>query len=188
MLGFWVIGAIIYITNYLLKHIASGLASWTIRHPDTPFILFGIFAVLSAVIIYCLFNDPMPIIFPSLYNTADDSSSDDISLPFIDKITNCESCNQKIPFEYDRCPYCGANRIWNIIKELTTLALSDRILTDLERETIVNKAVEGGISLKEINRYLDEQISIRLQSYSKADLCACPHCGGQIPLLSPRCL
>lgn len=186
LLYYLFLAAIIYAGKYVVKF----LLSTTSKHPETPFILFGIFLVLSAIIIYCLFNDPIPIAFKNLklYAESDETTSDDINLPFFDKITNCDYCNRKIPFDYVNCPYCGANRIWTIIKELTALALSDRILTDLERETIVNKAVEGGIPLKEINQYLDEQLKIRLQSYSKSDLRACPHCGAQIPLLSENCI
>ncbi|MBO4372078.1 MAG: zinc ribbon domain-containing protein, partial [Bacteroidales bacterium] len=41
---------------------------------------------------------------------------------------------------------------------------------------------------EEINNYLDDQLQLRLKSYTKVDLRACPHCGAQIPLISDECM
>ena len=74
------------------------------------------------------------------------------------------------------------------IKELVTLALSDRVLTYVERKTIVNAAIKEGISETEINQYLDNALHKRLQFYTKEELRSCPHCGAQIPLISDNCM
>ena len=74
------------------------------------------------------------------------------------------------------------------IANLTALALSDRILTYTERKTIVDAAVKEGVSEKEINQYLDDALSQRLNFYTKEELKSCPFCGAQIPLLSESCL
>ena len=105
-----------------------------------------------------------------------------------DKLSICKRCAELIPNDIGQCPFCGKEDIWNTIKNLTRLALADRVLTDLERETIVNKAEEGGISKEEINKYLDEQLNLRLKSYTKVDLRDCPYCGAQIPLISDECM
>lgn len=102
--------------------------------------------------------------------------------------TQCIKCQEKIPEDSEQCPFCGDFQIWPKIQKLTALALSDRVLTDLERKTIVNKAVELGISSEEINQYLDEQLNLRLKYYTKVDLRDCPYCGAQIPLISNECM
>ena len=66
------------------------------------------------------------------------------------------------------------------IKELVTLALSDRVLTYVERKTIVNAAIKEGISETEINQYLDDALNQRLKFYTKEELRSCPHCGAQV--------
>lgn len=104
------------------------------------------------------------------------------------KLTKCVKCTEIIPEDIDQCPFCGAMQIWPDIKKLTALALSDRVLTDLERRTIVNKAVKNGIKSEEINQFLDDQLNLRLESYTKVDLRDCPHCGAQIPLISDECM
>ena len=74
------------------------------------------------------------------------------------------------------------------IKELVELALSDRVLTFVERKTIVDAALKEGVSEEDINRFLDNALRERLQHYTKENLKRCPHCGGQIPLISDTCL
>ena len=74
------------------------------------------------------------------------------------------------------------------IIDLTSLALQDRVLTFRERETIVAEALKMGVSVADVNKYIDDSLSQRLQSYSKADLKCCPACGAQIPLISDMCL
>ena len=103
-------------------------------------------------------------------------------------LTRCVKCTEIIPEDIEQCPFCGTMQIWPNIKQLTALALSDRVLTDLERETIVQKAVSNGINRKEINEYLDDQLQLRLKSYTKVDLRDCPYCGAQIPLISDECM
>ena len=85
------------------------------------------------------------------------------------ELTKCVKCREKLPEDIEQCPFCGSMQILPEIKKLTALAISDRVLTDLERETIVNKAVESGISREEINQYLDDQLNLRLESYTKVD-------------------
>ena len=140
-------------------------------HRDFAWILLLIFiiAVIAGLIIY---NNQSEFIFIKTKKT---------------KI-KCQYCGKKIPVNADKCPFCHTNLIWQKIKDLTDLALSDRVLTDLERETIVNKAIKNGISRKEINNYLDNQLNQRLKTYTKVDLKDCPYCGGQIPLISDKCL
>ena len=103
-------------------------------------------------------------------------------------VTRCIKCNNAFPEEIEQCPFCGRMDIWPEINHLTALALSDRVLTDLERQTIVNKAIKCGISSEEINQYLDDQLNLRLKSYTKVELRDCPFCGAQIPLISDDCM
>ena len=77
--------------------------------------------------------------------------------------------------------------ISNKIAQLTALALRDRVMTYVERQTIVKAAIEEGTAEEEINAYLDKAFSERLKYYTKEDLTHCPHCGAQIPLLSDVC-
>ncbi|MBP5501784.1 MAG: zinc ribbon domain-containing protein [Bacteroidales bacterium] len=103
-------------------------------------------------------------------------------------LTRCVKCREKIPEELEQCPFCGKMQIWPELHKLSALALSDRVLTDLERHTIANKAIRNGISSEEINQYLDDQLNLRLKSYTKVDLRDCPYCGAQIPLISDECM
>ena len=79
-------------------------------------------------------------------------------------------------------------KITKKIKRLVDLALSDRVLTYVERQTIVKTAINSGISEKEINQYIDNALRKRLESYTKEELQHCPFCGAQIPLVSDECL
>ena len=74
------------------------------------------------------------------------------------------------------------------IKDLTMLALKDRILTVVEKQTIVNAALKEGTSESEIIQYINKTLETHLKSYSKEDLTHCPHCGALIPLISDDCL
>ena len=74
------------------------------------------------------------------------------------------------------------------IIQLTQLALSDKVLTYVERQTIVNAAISEGIAEQEINEYLDSMLTEKLSQYDKTSLKKCPHCGAQIPLVSDTCL
>ena len=81
-----------------------------------------------------------------------------------------------------------SKKIPNSIKELTALALQDRILTLKEREVIVKAALKKGMSKTEINDYLNKALEERLKYYSKEELKRCPFCGAQIPLVSDECM
>ena len=70
---------------------------------------------------------------------------------------------------------------------LTAEALKDRVLTFVERQTIVKAALKDGISESEVNQYLDSALQQRLKSYTKEELKHCPNCGAQIPLISDQC-
>lgn len=74
------------------------------------------------------------------------------------------------------------------IIQLTQLALSDKVLTYVERQTIVDAATSEGIAAQEINEYLDAMLTEKLSQYDKTSLKKCPHCGAQIPLVSDTCL
>ncbi|MBP5368081.1 MAG: hypothetical protein J6Z01_06505 [Bacteroidales bacterium] len=73
------------------------------------------------------------------------------------------------------------------IIDLTNLALTDRVLTYKERETIVDTAIKEGLTSEEINQYLDNALTERLKSFTKEELKCCPACGAQIPLISDMC-
>lgn len=73
------------------------------------------------------------------------------------------------------------------IIDLTNLALKDRTLTSIERETIVKAALNEGTSAEEINAFLDQALQNRQKSYTKEELKCCPNCGTQIPLISQQC-
>jgi len=77
--------------------------------------------------------------------------------------------------------------ISNRIAQLTALALKDKVLTFVERQTIVKAAIEEGIAEDEINSYLNKALEERMKTYSKEELTSCPCCGGQIPLISDEC-
>ena len=70
---------------------------------------------------------------------------------------------------------------------LTAEALKDRVLTFVERQTIVKAALKEGISESEVNQYIDNALQQRLKSYTKEELKQCPTCGAQIPLISNQC-
>ena len=73
------------------------------------------------------------------------------------------------------------------IADLTRLAISDRVLTFRERETILAEARAEGIPDAETNAFLDGMLAQRLKSFSKEELKDCPACGAQIPLISDQC-
>lgn len=72
--------------------------------------------------------------------------------------------------------------------DLAHLALSDRVLTYTERQTIAKAAMEEGTPEEEINTVLDNMLTQRLKFFTKEELRNCPHCGAQIPLISDTCL
>jgi len=73
------------------------------------------------------------------------------------------------------------------IMMLTAEALKDRVLTYVERQTIVKAALNDGIPEAEINQYINNALQRRLNDFSREELKRCPACGSQIPLLSHQC-
>lgn len=74
------------------------------------------------------------------------------------------------------------------IKKLTELALKDKVLTEVERDTIVKAALEAGVTQREIDSYIQQATDKRLHSiYSKDEMTHCPFCGGLAPLISDIC-
>lgn len=73
------------------------------------------------------------------------------------------------------------------ILDLVTLALQDRELTFTERNTIIQKAVEEGTAVAEINAVIDNMLEQRLRSYTKEELGSCPGCGHGVPLIADQC-
>ena len=69
--------------------------------------------------------------------------------------------------------------------------LTDGVLTDKERQVILNKAEKMGLDRDEIDLYLDAEVQkIDQQSdvaVRKAKSKACPYCGAPIPLLTDKC-
>ncbi|MBO4772100.1 MAG: zinc ribbon domain-containing protein [Bacteroidales bacterium] len=78
--------------------------------------------------------------------------------------------------------------ISNHIIQLVAEALKDKVLTTVEKQTIIAEAMSQGISFDEVNGYITNALKVRLQHYAKEDLKKCPHCGAQIPLVSDVCL
>ena len=75
------------------------------------------------------------------------------------------------------------------IKQLTELALKDKVLTQVERQTIVNAALEMGVPEQEIDVYLSHATDERIRTiYSKEEMTHCPFCGALTPLISDQCL
>lgn len=69
--------------------------------------------------------------------------------------------------------------------------LTDGVLTDKERQVILNKAEKMGLDRDEIDLYLDAEVQ---KIDQQTDAAArkqkgktCPYCGGSIPLLTDKC-
>ncbi|MBQ5576932.1 MAG: zinc ribbon domain-containing protein [Bacteroidales bacterium] len=73
------------------------------------------------------------------------------------------------------------------IKQLTALALKDRVMTPVERQTIIDEAVKKGVFADVINKYLDDALDERLKSYTKEELGNCPGCGHGVPVFADQC-
>ena len=73
------------------------------------------------------------------------------------------------------------------VRDLTAIALQDRIITFKERQTIIKAALKDGASKKEINAYINNALAIRLKSYTKEELGSCPGCGHGVPLIANDC-
>ena len=84
-----------------------------------------------------------------------------------------------------------ANLIPEELNALIQEYLTDGVLTDKERQVILNKAEKMGLDRDEIDLYLDAQVqkidqqtdaAVRKQKGKQ-----CPYCGGSIPLLTDKC-
>ena len=81
-----------------------------------------------------------------------------------------------------------------IPEELSALIqeyLTDGVLTDKERQVILNKAEKMGLDRDEIDLYLDAQVQ-KIDQQTDAAVRkqkgkTCPYCGGSIPLLTDKC-
>ena len=73
------------------------------------------------------------------------------------------------------------------IKDHVALALQDRVLTDKERQVIVELAMKEGATFQEIDQYINEAESDRFKSYHKEQLTNCPTCGAPVPLIADVC-
>ena len=77
------------------------------------------------------------------------------------------------------------------IEDLIQQYLTDGVLTDKERQVILNKAEKMGLDRDEIDLYLDAEVqkieqaagSITRQRKGKT----CPYCGASVPLLTEKC-
>lgn len=131
-----------------------------------------------------------------------------------DALRECPRCKSRTPNSSPKCLFCGFEpeieiastqnepqeitpppydpstivRVPRHIVDLTELALQDRILTFKERQTIVKEALDMGVDVAVVNKYIDDALNERLKSYHKEDLKRCPTCGAQIPLISDECL
>lgn len=73
------------------------------------------------------------------------------------------------------------------IKQLTELALSDKVLTYVERENIIKAGLQEGATAEELNEYMNKALEAKIHSMAKEDLNHCPNCGAQVPLISDQC-
>ena len=69
--------------------------------------------------------------------------------------------------------------------------LTDGVLTDKERQVILNKAEKMGLDHDEIDLYLDAQVQ-KIDQQTDAAMRkqkgkTCPYCGGSVPLLTDKC-
>ena len=69
--------------------------------------------------------------------------------------------------------------------------LTDGVLTDKERQVILNKAEKMGLDRDEIDLYLDAEVQKVDQqtdaAVRKQKGKTCPYCGGSVPLLTDKC-
>ena len=69
--------------------------------------------------------------------------------------------------------------------------LTDGVLTDKERQVILNKAEKMGLDRDEIDLYLDAQVQ-KIDQQTDAAVRkqkgkTCPYCGGSVPQLTDKC-
>ena len=92
-----------------------------------------------------------------------------------------------VPPPYQPKPESDGYTIPTKIKQLTALALKDRVMTPVERQTIIDEAVKKGVFADVINKYLDDALDERLKSYTKEELGNCPGCGHGVPVFADQC-
>ena len=84
-----------------------------------------------------------------------------------------------------------ANLIPEELNALIQQYLTDGVLTDKERQVILNKAEKMGLDRDEIDLYLDaEEQKVDQQTAAavrKQKGKICPYCGGSVPLLTDKC-
>ena len=84
-----------------------------------------------------------------------------------------------------------ANLIPEELNALIQQYLTDGVLTDKERQVILNKAEKMGLDRDEIDLYLDAEVQ-KIDQQTDATVRkqkgkTCPYCGGSIPLLTDKC-
>lgn len=92
-----------------------------------------------------------------------------------------------VPPPYQPKPESDGFTIPGKIKQLTALALKDRVMTPVERQTIIDEALKKGVFADVINKYLDDALDERLKSYTKEELGNCPGCGHGVPVFADQC-
>lgn len=84
-----------------------------------------------------------------------------------------------------------ANLIPEELKALIQQYLTDGVLTDKERQVILNKAEKMGLDRDEIDLYLDAEVQKIDQqtdvAVRKQKGKTCPFCGGSVPQLTDKC-
>lgn len=84
-----------------------------------------------------------------------------------------------------------ANLIPEELKALIQQYLTDGVLTDKERQVILNKAEKMGLDRDEIDLYLDAEVQ-KIDQQTDAAVRkqkgkTCPYCGGSVPQLTDKC-
>ena len=83
------------------------------------------------------------------------------------------------------------NLIPEELKALIQQYLTDGVLTDKERQVILNKAEKMGLDRDEIDLYLDAEVQ-KIDQQTDAAVRkqkgkTCPYCGGSVPQLTDKC-
>ena len=74
------------------------------------------------------------------------------------------------------------------IIDLTYLELQDNKITYAEREILVKKGLELGVSEPEITSFINSSIKDNLAKYPEGELTHCPSCGQHVPIIADKCL
>jgi hypothetical protein len=85
---------------------------------------------------------------------------------------------------------------YNELEILINIALTDGVLSESERDTIINKGVSSGIPQGEISMILDSKLAEKMKSLTQTaapksdkygDIKKCPSCGSIIQTFSAKC-